>query len=99
MNLNSFIRDIPDFPKKGIVFKDITTLLNNKDSFNYLLNILKNRLLIHNVDQIVGIESRGFIFGAALAALLKCGFVPIRKFIIRSSIFVWMHQFFVFKIT
>ena len=79
MNLKSFIRDIPDFPKKGIVFKDITTLLNNKESFNYLLNILKNRLISHNIDQIIGIESRGFIFGSALAALLKCGFVPIRK--------------------
>ena len=79
MNLQSFIRDIPDFPKKGIVFKDITTLLADKEAYSYLLNIIYNRYKEKNIDYIVGIESRGFIFGAALALQLNCGFIPIRK--------------------
>ncbi len=79
MDLNNYIRDITDFPKKGIIFKDITPLLNNKNSFNYVLNIFKERLNGKKIDQIVGIESRGFILGAPLAYILNCGFVPIRK--------------------
>lgn len=73
------IRDVSDFPKPGIVFKDITTLLNNKIAFNFLLDHLCKRYENCNIDFIAGIESRGFIFGAALAARLKIGFVPIRK--------------------
>jgi len=73
------IREIPDFPKPGIMFKDITTLLNNKEAFNLLIEHLANRYKDYNLDYIAGIESRGFIFGAALANRLNLGFVPIRK--------------------
>ena len=71
------IRDIPDFPKKGIVFKDITTLLNNGELFSEVIDYYANKY--KNVDFVCGIESRGFIFGAAIAAKIKKGFVPIRK--------------------
>jgi adenine phosphoribosyltransferase len=73
------IRDIPDFPKPGIVFKDITTLLNNKDAFTKLMDHLEARYKEMNLDYIAGIDARGFIFGAALADRLGIGFVPIRK--------------------
>ncbi len=79
MDLGQFIRNIPDFPVKGIQFKDITTLLHNpealKEAFDQMAEEHKNE----KIDQIVGMESRGFIFGAALAYILGCGFVPIRK--------------------
>ena len=75
----SSIRTVPDFPKKGIEFKDITTLLNNAKAFNLLMNHLEDRYKDYNLDYIAGIESRGFIFGSALADRLKIGFVPIRK--------------------
>ncbi len=73
------IRDIPDFPEPGIVFKDITTLLNNAKAYSLLMNHLKNRYETYNLDYIAGIDARGFIFGAALAQMLGIGFVPIRK--------------------
>ncbi|XOB63159.1 adenine phosphoribosyltransferase [Campylobacterota bacterium DY0563] len=73
------IRDIKDFPKEGIVFKDITTLLNNKEAYNTLMNHLEDRYKSHNLDYVAGIDSRGFIFGAALADRLNIGFVPVRK--------------------
>lgn len=73
------IRDIPDFPKPGIVFKDITTLLNNPEAFGVLMDHLKARYSSYNLDYIAGIDARGFIFGAALARDLGIGFVPIRK--------------------
>jgi adenine phosphoribosyltransferase len=73
------IRDISDFPKKGIVFKDITTLLNNKEAYQILMNHLENRYKNMELDYIVGLDARGFIFGAALADRLKIGFVPVRK--------------------
>ncbi|RBQ29633.1 adenine phosphoribosyltransferase [Aliarcobacter vitoriensis] len=73
------IRSVPDFPKAGIIFKDITTLLNDKDAFELLMNHLENRYKSYNLDFIAGIESRGFIFAAALATRLKIGFVPVRK--------------------
>ncbi len=73
------IREIPDFPKPGIKFKDITTLLNNKEAFNLLIEHLANRYKDYNLDYIAGIDARGFIFGAALATKLNLGFVPIRK--------------------
>ncbi len=75
----SSIRDIPDFPKPGIMFKDITTLLNNKEAYGTLMSHLNERYKGYNLDYIAGIESRGFIFGSALAASLGLGFVPIRK--------------------
>ena len=76
--LNS-IRNIPDFPKPGINFKDITTLLNNKKAFNLLMDHLSERYAKIHIDYIAGIESRGFIFGTALAARLRNRFVPVRK--------------------
>ncbi|MFA7083816.1 MAG: adenine phosphoribosyltransferase [Arcobacteraceae bacterium] len=77
--LLSSIRDVLDFPKAGIVFKDITTLLNNKKAFAFLMNHLEERYKSYNLDYVAGIDSRGFIFGAALANKLGVGFVPIRK--------------------
>lgn len=76
--LNS-IRDIPDFPKPGIIFKDITTLLSNPEAFNTLMDHLTNRYLGYELDYIAGIDARGFIFGAILADRLGIGFVPVRK--------------------
>ena len=73
------IRDVPDFPKKGIIFKDITTLLNNREAFNALMNHLEARYRDYNFDYIAGIDARGFIFGSILADRLNVGFVPIRK--------------------
>ena len=73
------IRDISDFPKPGIIFKDITTLLNNKDAYQILMNHLENRYKDFNLDYIVGLDARGFIFGSVLADRLKIGFVPVRK--------------------
>ncbi|MCK5855505.1 MAG: adenine phosphoribosyltransferase [Sulfurovaceae bacterium] len=73
------IRDIPDFPKEGIVFKDITTLLNNPEAFKTLMNHLEERYAGYNLDYIAGIDARGFIFGAVLADRLGIGFVPVRK--------------------
>lgn len=73
------IRNVADFPKPGIQFKDITTLLKDKEAFDFLMEHLARRYENQNIDFIVGIESRGFIFGAALATKLKKGFVPIRK--------------------
>ena len=79
MNLNEFIRDVPDFPKKGIIFKDITTLLKDGPAFAEVINLFKERYKDKSVDKVAGIESRGFIFGGALANLLNCGFIPVRK--------------------
>lgn len=80
-DLLSFIRDVPDFPKKGILFKDITTLLGDRDAYAIALDQLEE--VAENsgekIDLVAGIESRGFIFGAALADRLHAGFVPIRK--------------------
>lgn len=77
--LNSAIREVPDYPKEGILFRDITTLTNNAEVFNEVLDFLALRYKSYNLDFIVGIEARGFIFGAALAVKLGIGFVPIRK--------------------
>ena len=73
------IREIPDFPKPGVVFKDITTILNDAQAFGLLMDHLKDRYKEMNLDFIAGIDARGFIFGAALARDLGIGFVPIRK--------------------
>jgi len=77
--IENSIRDINDFPKPGIVFKDITTLLNNKEAFATTMNHLYQRYKEYNLDYIAGIDARGFIFGSALAQMLNLGFVPIRK--------------------
>lgn len=76
--LNS-IRDIPDFPKPGIVFKDITTLLGNPQALNTLMDHLTDRYLEYDLDYVAGIDARGFIFGSILADRLGIGFVPVRK--------------------
>ncbi|WP_310440518.1 adenine phosphoribosyltransferase [Sulfuricurvum sp.] len=73
------IRDIPDFPKPGIVFKDITTLLSDGEAFGVLMRHLHDRYSTYDLTHIAGIDARGFIFGAALAQMLGVGFVPIRK--------------------
>jgi len=77
--LMSSIRDVHDFPKPGIVFKDITTLLNNSEAYKMLMDHLEAKYKEYNLDYVAGIESRGFIFGSALADRLGVGFVPIRK--------------------
>lgn len=73
------IREIPDFPKPGIIFKDISTILNNAEAFGLLMDHLKERYLSMELDFVAGIDARGFIFGAALARDLGVGFVPVRK--------------------
>ena len=79
MDLEKFIRTVPDFPIKGINFYDITTLFDNKITFNYIIQLLSNRYNSKGLDKIVAIEARGFILGSALANSLDLGFVPIRK--------------------
>ncbi len=78
-DIKNSIRDVPDFPKKGILFKDITTALKKPIILREIINSLAEKLKDKKIDYIVGIESRGFIFGSPLAYLLNCGFVPIRK--------------------
>jgi len=75
----SLIRDVPDFPKPGIVFKDITPLLASPRAMHIVLDGIAERFIGEHVDAIVGIEARGFIFGGALAARLNASFVPVRK--------------------
>ena len=77
--VKSKIRDIMDFPVKGIVFKDITTVLRDKEGFKIIIDYLTEKFADKGIDYIAGIESRGFIFGAALAYQLGAGFVPLRK--------------------
>ncbi|MFP4660742.1 MAG: adenine phosphoribosyltransferase [Halanaerobiales bacterium] len=79
MDLKSVIRNIPDFPKKGIIFKDITTLLKNPDAFREAINLMANHYKDYDFDYIVGIEARGFIVGAPMAIQMGKGFIPIRK--------------------
>ncbi len=81
MDLKSLIRDIPDFPKPGIVFRDITTLLKNPDALRYTIDLLSQKCQQAGLspDNIVGMESRGFIFAPSLAYQLNAGFIPVRK--------------------
>ena len=78
-HLKALIREVPDFPKKGILFYDITTLLKDKVGFATLIDALSEHYLNSQVDAVLAIEARGFIFGPALAYRLNAGFVPIRK--------------------
>lgn len=78
-HLRDLIRDIPDFPRPGILFKDITPLVGDPRGLQIAIDALLERLLGHGVEAVVGIESRGFIFGGALAARLNAQFVPVRK--------------------
>ena len=78
-DLTSLIRTIPDFPKPGVMFRDITTLLKNAEGFHAVIERLAAAQAGRAIDKVAGIESRGFIVGAALACRLELGFVPIRK--------------------
>jgi adenine phosphoribosyltransferase len=77
--LKKIIRHVPDFPKAGILFYDITTLLRDPDGFRISIDSLTAPFKNSNVDLVVGMESRGFIFGSVVADRLGCGFVPVRK--------------------
>ena len=79
MDLAALIRDVPDFPVEGILFKDITTLLQDADAFREAVDALASRYADREIDQVVAIEARGFVFGAPLAYKLGTGLVPIRK--------------------
>ena len=78
-DLQKYIRNVPDFPKKGIVFRDITTLLQDPVVFRDTIDFICDRYKHGKIDKIIAIESRGFIFGSVLAYKLGCGFVPVRK--------------------
>lgn len=78
-HLKSSIRDVPDFPVQGIIFKDITTILNNAALFKETIQLFYKSVENLSIDYVSAIEARGFIFGGALAVRLGCGFVPIRK--------------------
>jgi adenine phosphoribosyltransferase len=77
--LKTKIRDIPDFPKQGIIFKDITPLLGDPQAFNMVVNLLADRYIGQYIDRVVGVEARGFILGAALAYKLNTGLILVRK--------------------
>ncbi len=79
--VKKLIRDVPDFPKKGIIFKDITTLIKDAKAFKYVVNEIarKYKSDLVKINKVVGVESRGFIFGAPVAYKLNAGFVPVRK--------------------
>lgn len=79
MDLKSIIREVPDFPKEGINFIDITTLIKDKDAFKFVSKTMVDYFADKNITKVLGIESRGFIFGGVLAHELSAGFVPVRK--------------------
>ncbi|MCM8765423.1 MAG: adenine phosphoribosyltransferase [Candidatus Omnitrophica bacterium] len=78
-NFKRYIRSIPDFPRKGILFRDITTLLKRPKIFKKAVDILSHRYVGKKIDRVVSVEARGFIFGSVLAYKLNAGFVPVRK--------------------
>ncbi len=77
--IKNAIRDVPDFPKKGILFRDITTAIKDKDVMKRMIDEIVDAFKDEKIDYVAGIESRGFIFGMPVAYSLGCGFVPIRK--------------------
>lgn len=79
MDLKKEIREIPDYPKEGINFKDITTLVKNPSAFNFVVNSIVEEFKEKGITKVVALEARGFIFGGALANKLDAGFVPVRK--------------------
>jgi len=79
MDLKKEIREIQDYPKEGISFKDITTLIKNPTAFNFVLNSIVDEFKDKGVTKVIGLEARGFIFGGAIAGRLNAGFVPVRK--------------------
>ena len=78
-SIKSKIRAVPDWPKKGIMFRDVTTLVKDPKGLQETIDFLHNRYQGKEIDKVVGIESRGFIFGAPLAYMLGCGFILVRK--------------------
>ena len=79
MNLKDYIRSIPDYPKKGILFRDITTLIKDSDAFEECINQIIERSKNYKIDKIAAIESRGFVFASAVSYLLKKPFIMFRK--------------------
>lgn len=79
MNLKNYIRDVPDFPKKGILFRDIAPLLASPVALSYVIDNIATKPIYQDVDKIVGLDARGFIFGAAIAYKLQKPFVMVRK--------------------
>lgn len=79
MDYNAIIRNIPDWPKKGIIFKDLTTVWKDSTAFKTSIDEIYNRYKNQKIDKVVGAESRGFIYGSVIAYLLGAGFVPVRK--------------------
>ena len=79
MDLKKYIADIPDFPEPGVLFRDVTPLLANKDAYHEAIRLLADFAKEKNVDIVVGPEARGFLFGCPVALSLECGFVPVRK--------------------
>ncbi len=79
MDLKALIREVPDFPKPGILFRDITTLLRDPEGLRYTIDTLTEVWGDQSIDYVVGMESRGFIFGTPLAYQLGAGFIPVRK--------------------
>lgn len=79
MKLKDYIRSIQDYPKEGILFRDITTLLKDKDAFKLAIDKMAEQVKDKKVDLVVGAESRGFLIGSALAYKMNCGFIPVRK--------------------
>ena len=77
--LKEAIRDVPDFPSKGIMFRDLTTLIKNPDALHSMSDMISDMYVGKGVTKVVGIESRGFIGGSIMAYILGCGFVPARK--------------------
>lgn len=80
LRLENWVRDVPDFPQRGVLFKDITPLLQDGAAFQAAIERLAAHYAGSGIQAVVGVESRGFIFGAPLAYLLNCGFIPVRKF-------------------
>jgi len=79
LGLKEMIRNVPDYPKAGVVFKDITPLLKDPHAFEQVVEAIAAHYREQQIDYVVGIESRGFIFGAAVALALRAGFIPVRK--------------------
>jgi adenine phosphoribosyltransferase len=79
MQLESYLRDVPDFPKPGILFKDITPLLSNPDARRWVIDKIANHFESKNIQAVAAVEARGFIFGSLLADALKIPFIPVRK--------------------
>ena len=79
MDLKSSIRSIPDWPIEGVIFRDLTTLMQNPEAYRNACDVFYNRYKNLNIDKVVGIDARGFVFGAVLAYQLNVGFIPVRK--------------------